>query len=347
MPEPSYPSSSVDRARWIRERRGPRSEGDVWQPHSWFVEIERNADGIVQPTLTLLLRSRECPWRCLMCDLWKFTVNRPIPRGAIAAQVKTALAQAQHHPQWTHVRQIKLYNGGSFFDAAAVPPPDHPAIAQALARFDRVIVECHPALVHPHAARFQHLLQSASPHPPGPQLEVAMGLETVHPLALESLNKRMTLEDFRRAAARLHDHQINLRTFVLVQPPFVPPTEALDWTLRSTHFAFDCHASVVTLIPTRPGNGALDALAQQGHFTPPTLHTLERALASALPQPLGRVFADLWDLERFSVCPVCLPARRRRLEAMNLRQQPIPPLPCPACQPGRQHSPTPRGPHIS
>src|SRR5260370_26132042 len=43
--------------------------------------------------------------------------------------------------------QIKLYNSGSFFDRRAIPPADYPAIAQRVRRFERLIVECHPALM--------------------------------------------------------------------------------------------------------------------------------------------------------------------------------------------------------
>ena len=58
---------------------------------------------------------------------------------------------------------------------------------------------------------------------------------------------------------------------------------------------------------------------------------LERALVRGLASGPGRVFADLWDLERFSVCAACFPARRARLEAMNLGQRQLEPIRCPQC----------------
>ena len=45
----------------------------------------------------------------------------------------------------------------------------------------------------------------------------------------------------------------------------------------------------------------------------------------------GRVFVDLWDLERFSDCPHCLPARRQRLQRVNLSQRVEPAAACPSC----------------
>src|SRR6185436_7092586 len=97
---------------------------------------------------------------------------------AIPSQVDVALAVEGA----AAARQVKLYNSGSFFDRAAIPPEDWPALAERLRRFERVIVECHPALVGESAIRFRDMV--------GVRLEVAMGLETAHPDVLEKLNKR-------------------------------------------------------------------------------------------------------------------------------------------------------------
>jgi uncharacterized Fe-S cluster-containing MiaB family protein len=54
------------------------------------------------------------------------------------------------------------------------------------------------------------------------RLEVAMGLETVHPDALERLHKRMTVDQFADAASRLVRSGVTVRVFLLIAPPFVP-----------------------------------------------------------------------------------------------------------------------------
>ena len=102
-----------------------------------------------------------------------------------------------------------------------------------------------------------------------------------------------------------------LRAFLLVGLPFLPPEDALAWAARSLDFAFDCGAAAAVLIPTRAGNGAMDALARRGDFVPPTLAMVERALADGIAAfaERGRVFADLWDLERLRDCAACFPDR--------------------------------------
>jgi len=256
-----------------------------------------------------------------MCDLWRHTLLRSVPEGAIPAQIRQVL------PDLRPARRIKLYNAGSFFDPKAIPPGDYAGIAALLDRFERVTVECHPALVGNSCFAFHDLV--------GGRLEVAIGLETVHPAVLPRLNKNMTAEGFRRAAGDLARRGIPLRSFVLVGLPFVTPAESVEWCVRSVGFAFDCGSSVVSLIPTRTGNGALDALAASGEFVAPTLAMLEESVALGVSSGRGRVFADLWDLARLRDCEDCFDARAERLERINLEQRVPAPVWCAACGGGR------------
>ena len=302
-----YPETARDRNRWILSRRGPRNAVEPTRPYAFLVEQERAVTGEIVSVATVFLTNRECPWRCLMCDLWKNTLPESVPPGAIPNQIDYALSRL------APARQIKLYNSGSFFDPRAIPPGDFSAIAERVRPFERVIVECHPALVDEAVLRFRDSIAG--------KLEVAMGLETVHPDVLRRLNKGMTLEQFSRAAEFLRTHDIALRVFILVKPPFLNEPEALEWACRSIDFAFECDATVASLIPTRFGNGALEALAARGEFSMPSLETLESAMDYGIALRRGRVFADLWDLEKFSACAACFPDRRARLERMNLSQQ--------------------------
>ena len=77
-----------------------------------------------------------------MCDLWKNTLSESVPPGAIPKQIEFALAQLGGRPE-----QIKLYNSGSFFDPAAIPPVDYPDIAHRVFFAKHVVVESHPRLI--------------------------------------------------------------------------------------------------------------------------------------------------------------------------------------------------------
>ncbi|HEX4440889.1 MAG TPA: radical SAM protein [Thermoanaerobaculia bacterium] len=313
----AYPETFRARDEWIRGRRGARNVLDPHEPYGAFVEDERTESGEIVPVATLLLTNRECPWRCLMCDLWKSTLDGDTVPGAIPRQIERALARLGH------ARRVKLYNAGSLFDPRAVPPEDDAAIAALLAGFERVIVESHPALVGRRCLEMNERL--------GGRLEVAMGLETVHPDVLPRLNKGMTLDDFDAAAERLRGAGIAMRAFVLAGLPFVARGEQLAWTVAAIAHAFEAGAAAVSVIPTRTGNGAMEALSALGQFEMPALSLLEDAVALGLGFGRGRVFADLWDLAAFSRCERCLSARTERLRTMNLTQIVPPTVHCAVC----------------
>jgi radical SAM enzyme (TIGR01210 family) len=292
---------------WVLAQRPPRNPLLADRPYAFLVEPERAGDGRLVDVATLFLTNRECPFRCLMCDLWKNTLVDSVAGGQIPEQIRWALAQlppAQH---------LKLYNAGSFFDPRAIPPDDYPEIARLAEPFERVIVECHPRLVGQRCFSYRALLSG--------ELEVALGLETVHPEVLPRLNKQMTLDDFARAVRSLRAHDIAVRAFILVRPPFLKDEEGLEWAKRSLDFAFAQGVECCSLIPTRAGNGALEELARQGHFAPPSLDSLEVALEYGLSLRAGRVFLDLWDIGTVSPNAPNRHERVARLARMNLAQK--------------------------
>ena len=312
LPQPvSFSDAEILRAR------GPRNPADPWQPYHFLVEPEYSADDTVDDVATIFLTGCECPFTCLMCDLWKNTTREAVPAGAIPAQIEFALRQLPP------ARHIKLYNSSNFFDRRAVPTQDLPQIAQQVGRFRTVIVENHPKLCGPACAEFQQQC--------GTQLEVALGLETSHAPTLAALNKQMTVADFSRACRILLQDRIRIRAFVLLRPPGVSEEQGVRQAIDSVKFAFDCGVSCCSVIPVRSGNGILELLQRQGQYTPPTLRSLVTVCEETLGWGRGRVQADLWDLERLATCPECRDAVTHRLRAMNLTQRVPPAVTCSRC----------------
>lgn len=283
------------------------------------MEEERSTNG-VDRAVTVFLAGAECPFTCSFCDLWRWTLDGPTPPGALPTQLSRALEALTPPVPF----RLKLYNASNFFDRRAVPAEDLPRIAELATPFAAVTVESHANTVGPLTLEFAALLSG--------RLEVAVGLETIHPVAIEHLNKRLDLDHFDRAAAFLAEHNIDLRAFVLLGAPYVPAEESIEWTVRTVEYAAAHGASRIAIIPVRGGNGEMERLQSLGHFVPPTLVQVETVLEGCLGLS-AVVSADLWDVERLPACDACRSDRVARIRAMNLSASPQSPprVPCAVC----------------
>ncbi len=300
--------------KWIVSTRGKKNHIDPQKPYSWLVEKERTRSGKIEDTAIIFLSNLECPFRCLMCDLWKNTTNESVHIGHIPNQIEWALKQMPD------VKHLKLYNSGNFFDKKAIPEEDYSRIASLLNDFETVIVESHPKFINEKCLLFQEMLK--------PELEVAIGLETVHLEVLQKLNKQMILNDFSNAVKFLTQNGIRSRAFILLKPPFLSESEGIFWANKSIDFAFEVGVECCTVIPVRAGNGAMDILMKNGDFSLPILSSLEKVLEYGIGLSSGRVFADTWNLELFSDCEKCFDERQKRLMAMNLSQKNVDHIAC-------------------
>lgn len=303
----------------IRSLRPSRRFADPYKAHGSLLESERRPDGRIEHALTLFAAGAECPFTCSFCDLWQWSIEGPTPSGSLSRQVEQALEPLAS--EWPD--RFKFYNASNFFDARAVPPEDVTRIAELTQSFGAVTVESHVNTIGPAALAFAQRI-------PG-RLELAVGLETMHPLAMTHLNKRLDLPRFDRAADYLADHGIDLRVFVLLGAPYVPAVDSIEWTRRTVEYAAERGASIVSIIPVRGGNGEMERLRALDHFMPPTLTDLETALDACAGSSATVVTADLWDAERLPACEACRSARVTRMTRMNATGLPQPSIECYAC----------------
>jgi radical SAM enzyme (TIGR01210 family) len=283
------------------------------------LEDERRPVRKIERTLTVFLTGAECPFTCSFCDLWQWTLDGPTPPGALTRQLESVL-QALDHPA---PDRLKLYNASNFFDQRAVPPEDVLGIAKLAAPFAAITVESHANTIGSRTLEFARKISG--------RLEVAVGLETIHPVAAAQLNKRLDLARFDSAARFLSDNGIDLRVFALLGAPFVRAEETVAWTVRTVEYAVERGAAVVSIIPVRGGNGALERLQALGHFTPPTFSQLEESLDLSLQFTGTVVTADLWDVERLAACEHCRAERVERLRRVNISGRAEPQISCTVC----------------
>ena len=284
-----------------------------------MLDDERRPGGKVEKALTVFLAGAECPFTCSFCDLWRFTLDGPTPPGALTRQLERVLRSLDGPlPD-----RLKIYNASNFFDQRAVPLEDVLGIARLAGPFSAVTVESHASTISPRTLEFARQLTG--------RLEVAVGLETIHPVAIEQLNKYLDLARFDWAARFLLENGVDLRVFVLLGAPHVPAAESVAWTVRTVEYAVERGASVVSIIPVRGGNGEMERLQGLGQFTPPTLSQLEESLDLSVKLSGTVVTADLWDVERLPACEHCRSGRIARLRRLNLTGRVEPRLACSKC----------------
>ena len=284
-----------------------------------MLEEERRPNGQSERALTVFLAGAECPFTCSFCDLWRWTIDGPTPPGALTNQLESVLRKfAGPAPD-----RLKLYNASNFFDKRAVPPGDVPAIAALAAPFGAVTVESHANTIGSRTLAFARQISG--------RLEVALGLETIDPVAAPHLNKRLDLAQFDWAARFLSEHGVDLRVFVLLGAPYIRAGESVAWTVRTVEYAVERGAAVVSIIPVRGGNGEMERLQGLGHFAPPKLSDLEAALDGCLQFTATVVIADLWDVERLPSCESCRSARVERVRRVNSSGRRETPIVCSAC----------------
>lgn len=292
----------------IESLRSERNSVNPDLPYHFLHEVEPDEKGNLQRVNTVFLTGKECAFKCTMCDLWKNTLTTSTPPGAILKQINYALEKLPE------AEVIKLYNSSNFFDPKAIPFADHPGVVERVASYRKLIVENHPNLCGDACVDFNEKLIGT--------LEIAMGLETIHPDVLPKLNKKLTPEDFRKAVLFLKQNNIESRAFILLNPPFlINQRENIEWTLKTVEFAFDCGVGCCSIIPTRSGNGIMQALEEKGEYVRPTLDALEEVLERSLSLNAGIVFVDTWDIIFLSKCDKCFEARKLRLEQINLSQK--------------------------
>jgi len=285
------------------------------------VEPEWTAGGRVENVAAVFVTNRECPFRCVFCDLWKHTTRQRAADAPASEQLGWALEKLPHAPH------VKLYNSGSFFDPQAIPRSDWPRIAERVEGRETLIVECHPRWVDAHCAEFAAAIAPV-------KLQVAIGLETADPVLLPRLKASMTLEDFERAAHFLVDRGIDVRAFILLGAPGHRGAESVLWARRSVEYALSHGVECCSVIPVRPGNGIVEQLGRQGLYARPTLSELHAVIEHGLELTAklgrGRIFADLWDAGDFIDCAKCGDRRVAAMRRMNLTQcsEPAPECRC-------------------
>lgn len=195
---------------------------------------------------------------CSMCG-YNIESDRSISAEDIVRQFDGALASLGE------VGMVKVYTSGSFLDRREVPAEASDHILGACAdRGARLLVESRPEYITGEA-----LDAVLSRHG---DVELAIGLESANDRVLRhSVNKGFTVADYDRAAGLMRERGVDLRTYVLLKPPFLTEREAVeDAVATAEHAAPFSHSISVNAVNVQKGT-LVERLWKDWSYRPPWL----------------------------------------------------------------------------
>lgn len=252
------------------ERRPPPAPPDAAGRfvNQWVEEEAIGSERVL--AYVLILKTRGCYWAdvkgCSMCGYSKDTLGRSATPGELGEQLSRALSRYRGEPY------VKIYTSGSFLDDREVDPVSRLQIVRAFAPARRLLFETLPEFP---SAETLGPLQEAFPG----EIEVALGLESTDPVVLQRfINKGSTPKEYLDAADRVRALGMRAKGYLLLKPPYLTETEALDDVVRSVGEAAP-HFDALSVNPVHIQSGTVvEWLYRRRQYRPPWLWSVVEAL---------------------------------------------------------------------
>jgi len=145
---------------------------------------------------------------------------------------------------------LKVYTSGSFLDESEVGKEQRETILKHCEDAGtRLLFESRPEYVND-----EILGNVVGIHD---DIEIALGLESSNDNVLRySINKGFTFNDYERAAGTAHSHGADVRTYVLLKPPFLSESEAMADSIATMRAAAKM-SETLSLNPVNVQKGTL------------------------------------------------------------------------------------------
>lgn len=252
------------------ERYGGRGKLAYWKEADYLEGKGKVKAGVV------ILPTRGCVWGlrsgCTMCGYVNDSAVSPPKNEELYSNLEKALGALPD------VRYLKIFNSGSFFDPSEISKEAGVGLLERLKGkgFDRVQVESRPEFITREALGAALNVLDA-------QLEVGLGVETTSDrIRRDCINKKATIDDFRRAIKACADSGALVKGYLLLKPPFLTEDEAIRDTLKSAEELAKMGASRISINPLNVQRGTLvEYLWEMREYRPPWLWSVFEVLRKA------------------------------------------------------------------
>ncbi|UCG69312.1 MAG: archaeosine biosynthesis radical SAM protein RaSEA, partial [Thermoplasmata archaeon] len=246
---------------------------------SWWVEKDVIDDEIVD-AFVMILRTRGCAWAqkggCSMCGYINDAAQTKVSEEDILYQ----FSELMRH--YNGEKFVKIYTSGSFFDEEELPKNVQDKILEITSKkTDKIIVETRPEFVKKERLKGRDYL------------EVALGLESASDFVLKnSINKGFTLEDYKKAAGTIKDSGLNVKTYLLIKPPFLTEMEAIEDAVKSAEIIND-FTDTISFNPVNiQRNTLVEKLQKNAEYRAPWLWSVVEVLRQSSRFKSGRIISS-------------------------------------------------------
>ena len=259
-----------------------RTEGSDRRESPQAIWKEYDAvDGRGVSALVVIFRTVGCWWSrkqgCLMCGYNQAASEAGIGEEQLLKQLEAAKSKFQGE------EMVKIYTSGSFLDEREIPLAVRERILLEFSTCNRILFESRPEFV----------TEESLSTLPADRIEIALGLESANDLVLRKcINKGFDVSDYERAAALIKGKGMNVRTYLLLKPPYLTERQAMTDTLLSIDFACRFSDSISINPVNVQRDTMVESLFRRGDYRPPWLWTLVEVLRQGRSKTDVRVFSS-------------------------------------------------------
>ncbi len=248
--------------------------GQNEMPVSVWKELDR-LNGHRDKTAVAIFRTSGCSWynfsSCSMCGYFN-DVSRTVSISDLKKQIDYVSNQIGD------IKNIKIFTSGSFLDPREIPMEIREYFLKAIgSRMDKILIE----------SRTEYLTETNLSNIAGnsDKIRIAIGVESTNDMIIRnSINKGTTYSKFLESAKTVKKLGFEIRSYLLLKPPFISETEAIKDTVRSVEMVSK-YSDDVSINPMNvQRNTYVEYLWKRGLYRPPRLWSL----ADALIQSEGR-----------------------------------------------------------
>jgi len=244
---------------------------DPKKPVSCWSEKDVLDDKIVD-AFVIIFRTRGCSWAlksgCSMCGYFNDSMWESVSDDDLLTQFDTAMEN------YSGQKFVKIFTSGSFLDDKEINPKVRKEIFGKLVETaDKVSVESRPEFITDEKlAESKGIFKSKT-------FEIGLGLETASDFVREHcLNKGFTFEDYKKATKILKKYNVDLKTYVLIKPPFLTEKESINDAINTVD-KIKTITNTISFNPTNvQRNTVVDYLWKRKQYRPAWLFSVVEIL---------------------------------------------------------------------